>query len=104
MKRSLLYSSLLVHVQVLLTYFQRLSLTVGLPTVILLLVQNSKSPKGSVKNYILLLLSAGFSWVLGYALLWATKWGLASIVMKENIFFVGIQSIIYRSGGLRFQG
>lgn len=40
----------------------------------------------------------GLVWVCGYGGLWLAKWGIASLVLGENIFAVGMNQVLFRVG------
>jgi len=70
--------------------------TFGLPAITLLLLRRQREKTSSIKDYILFLVYISISWILGYALLWGTKWILASIALHENIIMDGINAVIFR--------
>lgn len=41
---------------------------------------------------------SGIAWIAGYAGMWAAKWGIATIVLKKNIFRTAVDEIFLRSG------
>lgn len=41
---------------------------------------------------------SGIAWIVGYAGMWTAKWGIATAVLKKNIFAVAIDEIFLRSG------
>ena len=41
---------------------------------------------------------AGFAWIFGYAGIWAAKWGLATLVLKRNVFETAFKEIFFCSG------
>lgn len=41
---------------------------------------------------------SGIAWIAGYAGMWAAKWGIATLVLKKNIFAAAIDEIFLRSG------
>lgn len=65
--------------------------TLGMPLIILLATDNS-----SIKTKWRKLLSCSFSWVTGYAVLWASKWLMAYIIIDYDITDV-VNQIEYRT-------
>lgn len=47
-----------------------------------------------IKNVVL----SGIAWIAGYAGTWAAKWGIATLVLKKNIFEAAMDEIFLRSG------
>lgn len=41
---------------------------------------------------------SGIAWIVGYAGMWTAKWGIATAVLKKNIFAAAIDEIFLRSG------
>ena len=41
---------------------------------------------------------SGFAWIFGYAGLWAAKWVVATLVLRENVFEGALKEIFYCSG------
>lgn len=41
---------------------------------------------------------SGFAWIAGYALMWAAKWGIASVVLGRDIFESAIYEVFFCSG------
>lgn len=70
--------------------------TFGIPAVTLLLLRRKRETNILIKDYFLFLVWVSISWALGYALLWVTKWILASLVLKENIIIDGINAVTFR--------
>ena len=68
------------------SYFDFLTyplVTLGIPLAILLLLQ----PQGnSIKSNTIIMLKNSFYWSLGYIGMWAMKWIIGSIILKENLF------------------
>lgn len=77
--------------------------TFGLPAVVLMIIRRRQIPISSLKSDIIYLLFLGFSWMMGYALLWVSKWLLASIVFNDNVFLEGFNSILYRTSSVPSQ-
>lgn len=74
--------------------------TFGLPAVVVLILRKQLTPKSPIKSDIIFLVCIGLTWLAGYALLWTSKWGLASIVLQKNVFAEGVMRIFVRTGGV----
>ncbi len=53
---------------------------------------------GSRLSYLGRVVSTGISWVCGYGLMWAAKWLIGSIILKENILQAAIDEVYLRAG------
>jgi hypothetical protein len=73
-------------------------ITFGLPVIILLLLRERSAIKNSFQSDFSILVCTGISWAAGYILLWVSKWGLASIILRENVFANAIQEAIKWGG------
>lgn len=81
------------------TFFDFLTnppLTFGLPAVFLVL-QLARNQELRLGDYMRMGLLCGLCWVLGYALLWASKWLIASLVLQENVLAKGAERVGFRS-------
>lgn len=77
------------------SYFDFLTyplVTLGIP-ISYLLWKNGKSFKESF----ILLIETSISWGLGYALMWGSKWGIASLLTNENFISDAYRSILTRT-------
>lgn len=41
---------------------------------------------------------SGVAWIVGYAVMWVAKWGIASLVLGTNVFESAINEVLLRSG------
>jgi len=73
-------------------------ITFGFPAIVLLISRNTVETRNSFKSVFSFVVYIGLSWMIGYALLWGTKWVLASIMLKENVIAEGINGILERIG------
>ena len=72
--------------------------TLGLPAIVLLLLRKKINRSGHFKDYVFILLCISLSWLVGYAIIWVSKWLLASIFLHENILQDGFREVIQRTG------
>jgi len=82
-------------------YFDLLSaplLTCGLPLIIYLSAENEDNFKKKLQS----LLWFSVLWGIGYALTWASKWTLATILTDMNVFKDAFESILYRTSSEDF--
>lgn len=42
--------------------------------------------------------ASGLSWLLGYGGMWAAKWGMASLILKQNVAAAAMENVAVRSG------
>lgn len=42
---------------------------------------------------------SGCGWIMGYALMWVAKWGMASLILGTNVFQRALNEAFFRSGG-----
>jgi hypothetical protein len=78
-------------------------ITVGIPLVLLLLLQKAQNNNGGVRTIapsLLGLIKNGFAWLAGYVLLWAGKWVLATCILKRNVISESIDQILFRTGAI----
>lgn len=81
-------------------YFDLLSaplITLGFPLIIYLNLYNQKLSK----NFINIIKNSTF-WSIGYALMWISKWIIATIITKQNILLDGFNNSLYRIKGNGF--
>ena len=85
------------------SYFDFLTtpiITFGLPAIIVVLREKEKTEKNSLPKAIGLILGIGFFWILGYSLLWLSKWVLSSLLLKQDILSNGFNAVLARTGGV----
>ena len=70
-------------------------ITLGIPLIIYILLH-----KRNFKDNIKCVVKNSFLWLLGYALMWSSKWGVATIFTEENILNDVLSSILHRSYGI----
>lgn len=58
-------------------------LTWGLVIIWWILLQEKKE---SIVGYVLKVIFSAVAWVMGYAVMWAGKWAIGSIILRENLF------------------
>jgi len=73
--------------------------TFGIPIILFFILEN-KSLKEGIKDLIIY----GLAWIVGYAGMWAGKWILSSILLKENMFIPAIEKIMERTGNETING
>lgn len=67
----------------------------GFPLVWWILMQEEdKNAFEWVKGVVL----SGVAWIFGYAGIWAAKWGIATLVLRRNIFETAVKEIFFCSG------
>lgn len=85
-----------LNIGIFVAYFDFLTyplITVGIPAILLMaLIRNQ-----SLITKILTLLESGIYWAMGYVLMWASKWGLATIITGTNIFSDAMNQISKRT-------
>lgn len=82
------------------SYFDMLTyplVTWGIPLVWWLVLQE-KGRKS--ESYLKQVIASGISWIAGYGLMWAGKWVIAGVVLKENIMKKALDEVLFRSGTL----
>ena len=73
--------------------------TFGIPIILFFILEN-KSLKEGIKDLIIY----GLAWIVGYAGMWAGKWILSSILLKENMFIPAIEKMMERTGNETING
>lgn len=58
----------------------------------------------SFRKGMYILIKGTLCWGLGYALTWVTKWMLATLILRENVFSDALEQAVYRSYGGNSQG
>jgi hypothetical protein len=74
-------------------------LTLGMPLLVLLLVRR-KEQGGALAGCAKEAAAVSLSWLCGYAVIWVSKWAIASAVLKTNIFALGKSKILERTAGV----
>lgn len=54
--------------------------------------------EGSLRSLLVAGAALAAFWCLGYGLLWLSKWVLASLVLGTNVFDLGVNQFLFRSG------
>lgn len=68
-------------------------MSLGLPLVYLL----NRSYASKLKDKILRVLQCGIAWGIGYAGMWASKWVVASLLLRRNLIREAVEQVVYRS-------
>lgn len=68
-------------------------MSLGLPLVYLL----NRSYASKLKDKILRVLQCGIAWGIGYAGMWASKWVVASLLLRRNLIGEAVEQVVYRS-------
>ena len=82
------------------TYFDLLTyplVTLGLPLVLTLLLENKKDTK--LSSIIIKTIEYGVLWGVGYGTLFVTKWIVASIVLHKNAIEIALDAFVFRVNG-----
>lgn len=69
-------------------------LTLGLPLITYILLEEKSN---SLITNIIDTIKASFIWAIGYGITWATKWVVATIVLKQNIISNALSQILSRT-------
>lgn len=92
------YVYFFIAVGMLTSYFDLLTyplFTWGMPAVWMLVTdQTVKKEIEWIKCVVL----SGAAWIIGYAVMWVAKWGIATLVLGENIFEAALYEVFFRSG------
>jgi len=83
------------------TFFDLLTyplVSLGLPIVLAVLLENKKNQK-TILNQILFILKLGILWVIGYGLLFFTKWIIASVALQKDAITLALNEILFRVNG-----
>jgi len=87
---------------ILVSFFDLLTtplITLGIPLLILLISDLYHNEKLSLKNQFLKITKYSVLWLSGYALFWASKWALGSIILQKNIFKDALDAVDFRING-----
>ena len=76
--------------------FPLASLLMPLVIALIFRIRNDKCTSGG-RNFAFLIKSS-LLWTLGYAATWFSKWVLATLILRKNIFFDAMESVLLRSG------
>lgn len=71
-------------------------ITLGYSLIVFLYVSDEKT---SNHNPILTVASDSFSWFLGYAGTWVSKWIIGSLILKTNVITDGVEAAKFRTSG-----
>ena len=74
-------------------------LTFGVPMLIALILRLKRRAQGQLADNLLFTIRNGVCWGAGYFLTWAAKWGLATIILRRNVFAEAQDSINFRTQG-----
>lgn len=72
------------------------TITVTIPLIILLIYKYKNNDKIIAKEILKLILKIAAIWLIGYALMWTAKWGIATLYLNENIKDVVIENAVER--------
>ena len=73
-------------------------LTLGVPLIIYIALLYKTGETRWLEGFKKIIFSS-VAWVMGYGLCWVSKWALASIVLKQNIFSDAFHQILFRTNG-----
>ena len=86
------------------TFFDFLTteiLTIFIPLIFIIIIRKEENRLGSLKEVIIFVLKACVLWLLGYGLMWVTKWVLASLILNINAFKYVKSNLYLRFNGLQ---
>lgn len=72
--------------------------TLGLPLVAYFIMRRGSLDSLSWRRILLFLVTCCVWWAVGYAVLWFSKWVLATLVLGQNVIAEGIANVMFRSG------
>lgn len=72
------------------------TISLTMPLIILLVYKYKDSKKIDVKKTLILIFKLIFIWIIGYVLMWITKWGISAIYLNVNIKDVVVDNAIKR--------
>ena len=64
---------------------------------IILTIDYKNKPDESFIKYLNTTIQGSIGWLAGYIILWMTKWGLATVVLKQNLFMDAVNEILKMS-------
>jgi hypothetical protein len=73
-------------------------LTLGIPLILYIALLYKGGETRWLEGFKKIFFSS-LAWVIGYGLAWASKWALASIILKKNIFKDAFTKILFRTNG-----
>lgn len=82
------------------TFFDLLTaplITLGMPLLVDILLKNKE--KCTIKESIIELVKLSILWGISYAVVFASKWVIASIVLQQDVITEAINQIFFRTGG-----
>ena len=82
------------------TFFDLLTyplISLGFPLVLAVILENRKGKK--VSQQMVFIIKLGILWALGYALLFFTKWIIASIVLNKDAISLALNELLFRVNG-----
>ena len=74
-------------------------LTLGIPLILILSFNGQRNDTYSFFRHVSLIFIHTASWACGYALCWVTKWAIATLIFKENIFADAMKTANLRVNG-----
>lgn len=74
-------------------------LTLGMPLVIVLLINREKTEQNGYLRAIASLTGICLAWAAGYALLWASKWLLAGAILGRDVLSAALDVVAFRTTG-----
>lgn len=80
------------------SYFDLLTyplFTWGVPCIWWIVTDESEAP---VTERLKQVVSSGIMWILGYALMWISKWRLANFILKQDVYSLAMDEVHFRSG------
>lgn len=92
------YVYFFIAVGMLTSYFDLLTyplFTWGMPMVWMLVTDEAVKKE---IQWIKCVVLSGAAWIIGYAVMWMAKWGIATLVLGTNIFETAINQVFFRSG------
>lgn len=66
---------------------------------LMLYIHYLEDAEASLKKGMYILIKGTICWGLGYALAWITKWILATLILRENVFSDALKQMVFRSYG-----
>lgn len=73
-------------------------LTLGIPLVILICLYSKHTQRNWFYRF-KKIISCSLFWVIGYGACWISKWAIASLVTRTNVFESALEAILFRSMG-----
>ena len=82
------------------TYFDLLTyplVTLGFPLILAVIIDNRRGK--TIKEQMIFIIKMGVLWAIGYALLFVTKWLIASIILGKNVVSTALDQLLFRVNG-----